>query len=78
MPYVNHRWLGGLLTNFRTMSGRIEHLHDLRRQSTDGQLDLLPTKERIARLKRAREARDQHRRRRRHAPPARRPCSSST
>ena len=51
MPYVNHRWLGGLLTNFRTMSGRIEHLHDLRRQSTDGQLDLLPTKERIARLK---------------------------
>ena len=51
MPYVNHRWLGGLLTNFRTMSGRIEHLHDLRRQSADGQLELLPTKERIARMK---------------------------
>jgi small subunit ribosomal protein S2 len=51
MPYVNHRWLGGLLTNFRTMSGRIEHLHDLRRQSAEGQLELLPTKERIARMK---------------------------
>jgi small subunit ribosomal protein S2 len=51
MPYVNHRWLGGLLTNFRTMSGRIEHLHDLRRQSADGQLELLPTKERISRMK---------------------------
>jgi len=51
MPYVNHRWLGGLLTNFRTMSGRIEHLHDLRRQSAEGQLELLPTKERISRMK---------------------------
>jgi len=32
MPYVNHRWLGGLLTNWRTISDRIERLHDLRRQ----------------------------------------------
>src|SRR5499427_7713161 len=31
MPYVNHRWLGGLLTNWRTVSERIEHLHELRR-----------------------------------------------
>ena len=30
MPYVNQRWLGGLLTNFNTMSKRIERLHDLR------------------------------------------------
>jgi small subunit ribosomal protein S2 len=51
MPYVNHRWLGGLLTNFKTMSGRIEYLHELRRQRSDGQLDLLPAKERIAKLK---------------------------
>ncbi len=50
MPYVNHRWLGGLLTNFRTMSTRIDHLHDLRNKRDDGQLDLLPTKERIAKL----------------------------
>ena len=47
MPYVNHRWLGGLLTNYRTMQGRIDHLHELRRQRDDGQLDLLPSKERI-------------------------------
>jgi small subunit ribosomal protein S2 len=48
MPYVNHRWLGGLLTNWRTISERIEHLHELRRLKTEGQLDLLPSKERIA------------------------------
>ncbi len=47
MPYVNHRWLGGLLTNWRTISERITYLHDLRRLKTDGQLDLLPSKERI-------------------------------
>jgi small subunit ribosomal protein S2 len=48
MPYVNHRWLGGLLTNWRTISERIGHLHDLRRLKESGQLDLLPPKERIA------------------------------
>ncbi len=48
MPYVNHRWLGGLLTNWRTISERIGYLHDLRRLQTEGQLDLLPPKERIA------------------------------
>jgi small subunit ribosomal protein S2 len=48
MPYVNHRWLGGLLTNWRTMSDRIERLHELRRLKEDGQLELLPSKERIA------------------------------
>jgi len=48
MPYVNHRWLGGLLTNWRTISERIGYLHDLRRLKTDGQLELLPSKERIA------------------------------
>jgi small subunit ribosomal protein S2 len=48
MPYVSHRWLGGLLTNWRTISERIEHLHELRRLRDEGQLDLLPPKERIA------------------------------
>ena len=47
MPYVNHRWLGGLLTNWRTISERIERLHELRRLKAEGQLDLLPPKERI-------------------------------
>jgi small subunit ribosomal protein S2 len=48
MPYVNHRWLGGLLTNWRTMADRIDRLHDMRRLRDDGQLELLPAKERIA------------------------------
>jgi small subunit ribosomal protein S2 len=48
MPYVNHRWLGGLLTNWRTISERIEHLHELRRLRDEGQLALLPPKERIS------------------------------
>jgi small subunit ribosomal protein S2 len=50
MPYVNHRWLGGLLTNWRTISDRIDRLHDLRRLRDDNQLELLPPKERIAML----------------------------
>ena len=48
MPYVNHRWLGGLLTNWRTISERISRLHDLRRLRDEGQLELLPSKERIS------------------------------
>ncbi len=51
MPYVNQRWLGGLLTNFHTMSQRIDRLHDLRTLADGGQLGLLPTKERMAREK---------------------------
>jgi small subunit ribosomal protein S2 len=49
MPYVNQRWLGGLLTNFHTMSARIERLHELTELREEGQLDLLPTKERMSR-----------------------------
>src|SRR4051794_36657153 len=48
MPYVNHRWLGGLLTNYQTMSLRIKRLHDLERYASEGQLALLPTRERLA------------------------------
>jgi small subunit ribosomal protein S2 len=48
MPYVNHRWLGGLLTNYQTISKRIARLHDLERYQSEGQLDLLPTRERMA------------------------------
>src|SRR5947207_5211349 len=50
MPYVNHRWLGGLLTNWRTISERIDRLHELRRLKEEGQLELLPAKERISML----------------------------
>ena len=48
MPYVNHRWLGGLLTNYQTISQRIRRLHDLERFEADNQLGLLPTRERLA------------------------------
>ncbi len=48
MPYVSHRWLGGLLTNFTTIENRIKRMHELRKLKEEGQLALLPTKERMA------------------------------
>jgi len=48
MPYVNHRWLGGLLTNFQTINLRIKRLHELEGYAEQGQLALLPTRERMA------------------------------
>jgi len=47
MPYVHQRWLGGLLTNFQTISARIDRLHELTGLKEEGKLDLLPTKERM-------------------------------
>jgi small subunit ribosomal protein S2 len=47
MPFVNQRWLGGLLTNFQTISARIDRLHELNNLKAEGKLDLLPTKERM-------------------------------
>src|SRR5829696_144132 len=48
MPYVNRRWLGGLLTNFQTIRKRIQRLHELRELQEGGRLELLPTKERMS------------------------------
>ena len=48
MPYVDQRWLGGLLTNYQTISKRIKRLWDLTDWTENGTLDLLPTRERIA------------------------------
>ena len=62
MPYVNQRWLGGLLTNYNTIRKRIQRLHDLRRLNTEGHLALLPTKERMSMEAELAEARDQPRR----------------
>ena len=45
MPYVNARWLGGMLTNFRTIRRRIDRLNQLRAMEEDGTFDLLPKKE---------------------------------
>ncbi len=45
MPYVNARWLGGMLTNFTTIRTRITRLNQLRAMREDGTFDLLPKKE---------------------------------
>ena len=45
MPYVNERWLGGTLTNWRTIRQRIEHLKDLERREAEGEFELLTKKE---------------------------------
>jgi len=48
MPYVNIRWLGGTLTNFRTIRSRIDHMLDLEQQDAAGDFDPLPKKEQIS------------------------------
>ena len=45
MYYVNARWLGGMMTNFKTIKQRIERLKQLRKMEEDGTIDLLPKKE---------------------------------
>ena len=45
MYYVNQRWLGGMLTNFKTIQSRIARLKDIERMSEDGTFDVLPKKE---------------------------------
>ncbi|HZI92330.1 MAG TPA: 30S ribosomal protein S2 [Thermoleophilaceae bacterium] len=51
MPYIHQRWLGGLLTNFQTVSKRIKRLHELTEWTESGTLELLPTRERISAIK---------------------------
>jgi small subunit ribosomal protein S2 len=43
--YINQRWLGGMLTNWTTIKGRVDRLKDLERREASGALDLLPKKE---------------------------------
>ena len=45
MYYVNARWLGGMMTNFKTMRTRIDRLNQLKRMQEDGTFDMLPKKE---------------------------------
>ncbi|MDJ0497910.1 MAG: 30S ribosomal protein S2 [Acidimicrobiia bacterium] len=47
MPYVNHRWLGGMLTNFQTIHRRIMYMRELERMDSSGEMDALPKKERL-------------------------------
>ena len=48
MYYVNERWLGGMLTNFKTIQSRIKRLKDIETMQEDGTFDVLPKKEVIA------------------------------
>ena len=48
MFYVNQRWLGGMLTNFKTIQSRIARLHQIERMAEDGTFEVLPKKEVIA------------------------------
>ena len=45
MFYVNSRWLGGMMTNFKTMRGRVERMNQLKKMAEDGTFDMLPKKE---------------------------------
>jgi small subunit ribosomal protein S2 len=54
MPYVNTRWLGGMLTNFQTISGRLARLRELREMERSGAFEYLPKKE-VIRLRNEKE-----------------------
>jgi small subunit ribosomal protein S2 len=47
MPYVNYRWLGGMLTNFQTIQKRIYYMRELERMEESGEMQLRPKKERL-------------------------------
>jgi small subunit ribosomal protein S2 len=51
MPYVSHRWLGGMLTNYKTIRASIKRLRDLEAQMTDGTFDSLTKKEGLMRTR---------------------------
>ncbi|NLJ12667.1 30S ribosomal protein S2 [Denitrificimonas caeni] len=51
MPYVNHRWLGGMLTNYKTIRDSIKRLRDLEAQAEDGTFDKLTKKEALMRTR---------------------------
>jgi small subunit ribosomal protein S2 len=54
MPYVNQRWLGGMLTNFQTISKRLARLRELEAMETTGTFDVLPKKE-VLKLRKEKE-----------------------
>ena len=54
MPYVNQRWLGGMLTNYQTISKRIDRLNELEQMEEDGLFEVLPNKE-VIELERERD-----------------------
>ncbi len=48
MPYVDHRWLGGMLTNFKTVKGSIKRLKDLEQMTADGSMERLTKREALS------------------------------
>ena len=48
MYYVNERWLGGMLTNFKTIKSRIDRLREIERMSTDRTFDVLPEERKLS------------------------------
>ncbi len=51
MPYVSHRWLGGMLTNYKTIRGSVRRLRELETQSADGTFEKLTKKEALMRIR---------------------------
>jgi small subunit ribosomal protein S2 len=70
MPFVSHRWLGGMLTNYKTIRASIKRLRDLETQQADGTFDKLTKKEVLMRDPRDGEARALHRWHQGHGRPA--------
>ena len=69
MFYVNQRWLGGMLTNFKTMRGRVDRLNQLKKMQEDGTFDMLPKKEVMKHLGDRQAGEVPRRRHRDEAPP---------
>jgi small subunit ribosomal protein S2 len=59
MPYVNTRWLGGMLTNFQTMHSRLKRMKELREMERSGAFDFLPKKE-VLKLRHEKEKLDRN------------------
>ena len=72
MPYINERWLGGMLTNFNTIAGRVKKMQEFERMRSAGDFDAMPKKEALIHTAGAGQAAAQPRRHPRHDQAARR------
>ena len=72
MPYVNQRWLGGMLTNFTTVSGRVKRMQELRAMQAAGDFDAMPKKEALRHVRELEKLQPQPGRHQRAGPAARR------
>ena len=78
MPFVDHRWLGGMLTNFKTVKASIKRLKDLEQMATDGTFERMTKREALSLQARARQARQEPGRHQGHERAARRDVRRST